>query len=222
MRGCNFSRANLEGANFAQARIGLALGSLLWGWALLFGTGAIAFHVLSQLIFGIMGLTRMDPNYGLRMALVSILATVGALMGLITVLSRRAFLIVIAAVLEGALLGFFVGGLLSELSLTSAIYGSLTGGVVLGLGTYLWAARGFGLVVAVLGVAMANGMFFIAGVNTLQLWFVNQTVVALMWLAISLLYGWITLRAIGHLYRELRNMGWTSFAGANLHRVRWQ
>ncbi|MEM9138098.1 MAG: pentapeptide repeat-containing protein [Cyanobacteria bacterium P01_F01_bin.42] len=222
LRGCDFTGANLTGANLAQAKIGRAPEALVWSLLLLLGTGAIVFYALSQLIFGILGLTSDDPTYSLSVALRSLLAISGLMMGSVAVGRWRYPLIWTVAILQGALLGFWGGGIASNFELWSAVGGGMAGAAIFWAGVYFAQPKGFGVVIATLGVAMVNGMFFIAGVQALQLIVVRQFGMALVWMMVALLYWLILLRTVGYLYGECCRMSATRFTQADLSYVRWK
>ena len=222
LRGCDFSGADLSGADFSQARIGVAPEALVWGGFVFLITAAFSFHMLSQLIFSVMGMVGSDPIYGLSIALMAILSVVGGGMALISwgIFNRQ--LLFVTAAFEGGLIGFFVGGLFSDLELTLAIVGSVGGVILMLLGTHFLYAQGMGIAIATFGVTMANGMFFLAGIHCLQTLMGGQLFPAVGWFLVALLYWGCVIRSIGVLYLEVKRMGQTSFQDANLTHVRWK
>ena len=169
-----------------------------------------------------MGLGVNDPNYALRPVYLSVLAIAGGLTGLISLGKWRRPLLLFTAGVEGLLLGFYWGGIATNLSLVGAMGYATLGGVSFCLATGFAAQKGIGILVRTFGLAMANNMFLVAGINMLQLFFVGRVLAALGWFAVTVLYWLITLRILSALCHDWKQRGWTSFAGADLTRVRWK
>lgn len=194
---------------------------MIWGISLMIGSGAIAFHLLSIAIFSILGLTSEDPNYPLSFILIAFIALGSGLVGIAPRIKWTRFWLFIAAGLEGLLYGFLIGGLSSNYN---SMIATLTGGlglILFWVGERCFFRIGFGVMINTLGVTLANGMFFLAGVHGLNALFVGQWGWALGWGLLSGVYFWITVQIIGYLYQSFKTLGWTSFDGADLTDVRW-
>lgn len=167
------------------------------------GSGAIAFQILTVLIFSILGLTAEDPRYPLRFILIAILALVGGLTGIIPQAKYKRPIRIIAAGLEGLLCSFFLGGVFSNLNSMIATFFGMVGMMAFLLGATFAYPFGFGVIVSTIGVVFANGMCFIAGANALHAGFVGQWEMSLAWSLISVIYLSLTLQNLKQLYYEV-------------------
>jgi len=174
------------------------------------------------MIFGVLGMTPEDPNYLMRIVLIGFLAVVGGLVAIADRVEFRRVILTVSALLEGLMLGFYWGGNILGRSLFNVC---LVGGIAslfCLLGFLLFERKGFGVIVFTLGVAFANGMFFLSGVNALQALFVRQWLYGICWSLIALVYFVATIQTIAALYQQFKATTTTNFAGADLSQVRWQ
>lgn len=74
LRGCNFDLAQLQGANFDLSRVGFGPESILVGLLISVEFAGIAFYAISQMLFGVLGITSEDPTYPYLIVLMFFLA----------------------------------------------------------------------------------------------------------------------------------------------------
>ena len=144
------------------------------------GWGAIAlftFHVISTLLFAVLGLAPSSPNWSFVPILGGVLAIAGAGVGALSFrLSRIGSWVsgVVAAAAAGAVLGFFSGGQLTGQKFHWAVTGAVGGSIALGfIGN--WAFRSkpgrirvfLQVAIALIGCFCAYGVAFGLGVWTL-------------------------------------------------------
>ncbi|NJN24169.1 MAG: pentapeptide repeat-containing protein [Acaryochloridaceae cyanobacterium RL_2_7] len=163
LRGSDFSQANLSGANFAQAKLGICPTAWVISAVLLVMTGAFGLEGLSQMIFGVLGMTKDDPNHPLRLVLVGCLAMAGGLVAIAPLFKARRFLMAIAAMFEGVLFGSYYGGLWLDRTLFHVCLGAGLVSLLLVCGFLLWERRGFGIGVITLGLLLPMGCSFWLG-----------------------------------------------------------
>ena len=210
------------GANFSQTKVGVCPIAWLGSAFLFLVSGAIGLESLSQMIFGVLGMTPEDPNYLMRIVLIGFLAVVGGLVAIADRMAFRRVILTISALLEGLMLGFYWGGNILGRSLFNVcLVGGITAFIFL-CGFLLLERKGFGVMVFTLGVAFANGMFFLSGVNALQALFVQQWLYGVGWSLIAVVYFVATIQTIAALYQQFKVTTATNFAGADLSQVRWQ
>jgi uncharacterized protein YjbI with pentapeptide repeats len=133
LRGCNFNRAQLEGANFEHARIGLLPRKLLLLSGVMVTIALFVTDALFRLIFSALGQIPNSPAWSFVLLLYGVLSWVGASMG-VSVFNAipakiRHIAHLIAAILSGALLGFFYAGSASGNNPNLAIGGAVVAGL---------------------------------------------------------------------------------------------
>lgn len=213
LRGCNFDLAQLQGANFDHSRVGYGPESILIGLFIIADFGGLAFHAISQMLFGVLGLTAAAPTYPYLIALLGFLASAG---GSCAICQRRRRLRPIAALTTGALLGFFYGGVMMESDpqaavITAAILGTLT--VIVSCVT---RTRLITMAIYTVGGCAAYGFCFFSGTRASGLLNVQQFLAAGGWSVLSLVFLGLTLRIIANILTELKDFAHTSWRGADV------
>lgn len=215
LRGCNFDLAQLQGANFDRARVGYGPESILIGLLVIADFGGLAFYALSQMLFGVLGLTAEVPTYPYLIAFLGFLASTGISSALCP--SRR-WLKPIAALTTGALIGFFYGGGLEDdlqaAVLTACIAGALTVGM-----SALVRTRLVTLAIYTVGSFAAYGCCFFSSTRASSLLNVRQIHAGVGWSILCLIFLGLTLKVIANLVIELKDCAHTSWRGADLSDV---
>lgn len=188
-----------------QKRVGILLAMTCLGALALF-----TFHVISRLLFAVLGIAPSSPNWLFVPILGGVLAIAGAGVGVLSFKLPRIgswFGGVAAAVAAGAVLGFFSAGELTGQALQGAAIGAVGGGIVLGLiggwafGSKPGKIRGFfQMAIALMGSFCAYGVAFGLGAWSLAAVTTGRWGLAILLGPPSLTYFWLTKRAIGWIY----------------------
>lgn len=183
------------------------------------GLGAVAlfaFHVVSTLLFAVLGIAPSSPNWPFVPVLGGALAIAGAGVG---VLSFKLSWVgnwvggVVTAAASGAVMGFFGGGQLTGLGLQWAIVGAVGGSIALGLiGSWAFShkpgkmRRFLQMAIALMGGFCAYGVAFGLGAWTLAAVLTRQCLLAVLLGPFSLLFFGLTKRAIAWVYWQGRQL----------------
>ena len=214
LRGCDFRGAQLQQVTFEQARFGYAPEPIVKGLAVLLGSGAIAFHAFSTMIFGSLGNTPEHPAYGYGVVLAAFLAVAG--MVIAAMAGYRSAAKIALALVTGALLGFFYIGTALEQDPQAAIIGAVVCGGLGAIASRITHAVLWSNAVLAVGTVATYGFAFLAGVNALNHLSVDQYFRGILWLLVSGVYLWLTLRGLILLFQDIEASAKTTFLGANM------
>lgn len=223
LRGCDFSGAQLQNATFNQARLGYAPEPVVQGLMVIAGSGAIAFHAFSTLIFGSLGHTPEHPAYRYGVVLAVFLAAAGIAMvahrpGAIAarVGADRSITKTALALVNGALLGFFYAGTAMAQTPQAAILGAVVGGSLGAIASRFLRSALWSCTLLTVGSLATYGFVFLAGVNAMNHLSVGQIFRGSLWLWGSGVYLGLTLRGLTLLGQVLSTSAQTTFFGAEV------
>ncbi|UBF27931.1 pentapeptide repeat-containing protein [Kovacikia minuta CCNUW1] len=232
IRGCNFSHALLIDANFERVRTGQTRRQLLVLVSVAVAVGLLVADAVSRLIFGALGQTPQEPAWNYVLALyvsLGIAATGIGVSALTKTYTIAPIAKVISGVASGALVGFFYGGvngnqLLALFHQKSAGENNprtaIAGAVLLGLGmaiANIKCSRGFvSVVVAAAGTVTAYGFAFLMGTTAIACLSTHRWFWGLTLSLLSLLYLWLTLKALTLTIHSIKHFWGTTFRNANL------
>jgi uncharacterized protein YjbI with pentapeptide repeats len=219
LRGCNFQNAQLVGANFSHARLGTAAQQRWQLSAIGLVVAGLIGNAIARLISATIGQTPDDRAWGYGLVLFACLTGAAWMVGLQTWLSAKFreqhWAGTLAAVLAGALYGFFQVGSLTAKQPQAAIVGAmLGGGLLLGLSRqrFLWVLP----VLTIAGTVITYSATVMTGIVAI----VCLTGQKLLWgsvlAGLTFLYAGITLRSLRRSVQSIYQAPGTSFRGADL------
>lgn len=216
LRGCSFDLAQLQGANFDRVRVGYGPESILIGLLVVIDFVGLAFYAMSQMLFGVLGLTSEVPTYPYLLALIGFLASAG-MSSAVCPLRQRVK--PIAALTTGALLGFFYGGvMLKDDPQTAVLAACVAGAFSLGMSA-MARTRLVTVAIYTVGGCAAYGGCFFSGTRASSLLNVQQWGAGIAWSLLCLVFLGVTLQVIANLVTELKDFAHTSWRGADLSDV---
>ena len=217
LRGCNFELAQLQGANFDRSRVGYGPESILIGLLCSVEFAGTAFHAISQMLFGVLGLTAEDPSYPYLLVLMFFLAIASSSSAASSVQGRAGrFYKSVAGLSTGALLGFFYGGILMGDVLRSAVVGAVITGGLGAMMSALERSRLVNIALCSFGGCAAYGTCFFTGSRATSLLSIQRVFVGGLWGLLSLLFLGLTLKNISMILANLQDFAHTSWRGADL------
>lgn len=217
LRGCNFDLAELQGANFDQSRVGYGPESILIGLLVIADFGGLAFHAISQMLLGSLGLTTEAPAFPYLVALLIFLASAGGSCALLTLRSRSLKIAkTIAGLTTGALLGFFYGGGLMKNDPQAAVLSAVIAGAGGALISLVARTRLVTIAIATVGGVAAYGLCFFCGTRASSLLHLYKFWSGGGWSLLAIFCLGLTLRIVSTILSELRDFAHTSWRGANL------
>jgi len=218
LRGCDFSEANVQGANFNGAILGWTPRQVFkLGLWIVLPTLLLA-DAVTRLLFGALGRTSAEQGWPLVLALYGSLAIagLGILVPCFPVTGNRRLWVGVTGLWFGVLPGFCYGGLWSQNNVRWAIATAIAGAaiaLILSCTTHSparWAAF-FSL-----SLITAYGFAFSTGAWAIAFFAVAELLPALGLTLFTLLYLLLTLRGGWLVYRCARSALGTSFRQANL------
>lgn len=217
LRGCQFDLAQLQGANFDRSRIGYAPESILMGLVMVAGWGAIAFHAISQMLFGVLEITAEAPTYPYLIVLMLFLVSAGLSCAAIRVRGRASLsLKLIAGLTTSAVLGFFYGGTWMGDNPQAAISAAVVLGGLGAIVSTMTRSPLITMAICTVGGCAAYGVLFFAGARATSLLSLQQVWAGGIWSLLSLLFLGLTLKIIAILLAALQDFAHTSWRGADL------
>jgi hypothetical protein len=219
LRGCNFRKACLASANFSYARLGRSPFQTILRLSVTLGVALLMMDAVSRLVFGALGKTWEDPAWPFVLLLQGVMAGIG-LATVLRLFAQRPLCVWAyrtAALLNGALLGFFYGGYLNNSNPGTAALGAMIG--LLGMaillrfvGSQLWLrlAVAMGSAIVLYGFTFFVGMWAIAAGSTQNI----GLALGLSGLGLSTI--WLCGYQLLQLIADLRMFPGTFFQGADL------
>jgi hypothetical protein len=238
LRGCNFNHALLMDANLERVRTGQTRRQLMVLVTLILAVGLLVGDVVSRLSFAALGQTAEKVGWNFVLALYASLGIAGFGIGLKTLAKPRSLLArmagVVSATASGALVGFFYGGttgnqLLAILQREStgennpqtAIAGAVLLGLLMAVSSFKTRNGIISVIVATAGAVTAYGFAFLIGTTAIALLTTSHWLWGFILSALSLLYLWLTLKALALITQTSRQVWGTSFRKANLTGARF-
>lgn len=190
--------------------------SILIGLLVIADCGGITFYAVSQLLFGVLGITLEDPAYPYLIALIVFLAIAGVSCANINIQGPRKIVRVIAGFSTGALLGFFYGGVaLGNNPQAAIVTASIMGGIT-ATSSLVVRTRLITISICTAGSLAAYGLCFLSGTRAMSLLSLHKFFLGGLWSFFSLLSLGLTLKIIANIITELQDFSHTSWRGADL------
>jgi Pentapeptide repeats (8 copies) len=219
LRGCNFCKACLIGANFNHAQMGRSGFQHALRIGITFCVAVTMTDVVSRLVFGVLGKTWEDSSWPFVILLQGVLAGIG-LTSAIAIRMRYRIRKVAqwsAGLLNGALVGFFYGGYLTDSNPRNAAFGAMIGFVVMAVllrvaGHRPWLKLG----VSTASAIAIYGFTFFVGMWAIAAWSTAHYLLAFGLSILSLSSLWLTGHQVLQLLTDFKTFPGTFFQGADL------
>jgi hypothetical protein len=238
LRGCNFSRALLIDANLERVQTGQTRRQLAVLVALALVVGLLVGDAVSRLIFAALGQTAEKAGWNFVLALYASLGIAGIGIGLKTLVKPRSLLAkmagVVSATASGTLVGFFYGGTMGgqlfailqqdspgENNPQTAIVGAVFLGLLMAVSSFKARNGIVPVIVATAGTVTAYGFAFLIGTTAIALLTTSHWFWGSVLGTVSVLYLWITLKALALIVQAIKQSWGTSFRKANLTNARF-
>lgn len=231
LRGCNFRNADLSGATFNRARMGRSGFQTVLRLTVTLGVAAVMADIVSQLVFGGLGKTWEDSAWPYVVLLQGISAGIGISAAIAAhpasaLFSKRSLRQVaqwMAGMLNGALLGFFYGGYVSNANPLNAVFGAVAGLVMMGLllrvaGHQPWLKLG----VATASAIATYGFTFFVAMWAISAWTTANGLLALGLSILGLSALWLCGYQLIKLFTDIQTLPGTFFRGADLENVTFE
>ena len=156
-------------------------------------TTILAVNAISVMLFSSLGKTAGNSGWNYVLTLYSFLAAIGITYYLaIANLVKSNWFDLISALLSGALLGFYFGGIASDKDPQIATIGAIALSILFGIG--FWQKYQFlSVAVGFIATVAAYGFAFFAGTQSLSLFDVSTIFPGIIWGLVCLIYIAITI-----------------------------
>jgi uncharacterized protein YjbI with pentapeptide repeats len=215
LRGCNFSNARLVGANFLGAKMGLSLRQkvVLGIWI------EIALIIMSDPVSRMVANTISQPPVDSKAPYILILLVVLSATGMSTALIQfRKVLLIITAMLCGALLGFaaifFYSGLPDKAILSPQ--GAIAGAILFFLLSYFRRRAWFKIMVRIAGTIASYGATFFWGTIAGAFLSTQDWLPGVLGAIVTVAFLSLTTSSLFRVIEDCRSLVGTSFRGADL------
>ena len=179
--------------------------------------GGLAFHAISRMLFGVLGITAEDPTYPYLVALIVFLASAGGSCAAINIQGRsRRFFQFISGLTTGALLGVFYGGGVMGNDPQAAVVSAVIAGSLGAIMHLMSRTRLVTIAIYSVGGCAAYGICFLIGTRTTSLLSVQRVFMGGLLGLFALLFLGLTLKIIANIIIVLKNFAHTSWRGTNL------
>lgn len=226
IRGCDFSYALLQGANFAQVRMGQTPKYFIPLIFIALVVAVVAINAVIRTIFGALGRTPAESAWSFVLALYSSLGIAGVCSGVRVIISTQSIIWRIATTLSaaasGALLSFFYAGSSTDNNPKIAIAAAVLGGIVMAVASFLFRRGLLPVAVSIAGAVTGYGFAFLIGTIASACFSTQNWILGILWGSLSIAYLWLTMNSLILGIQQIRETGRTSFKGADLTNAKFE
>ncbi|MGB3758647.1 MAG: pentapeptide repeat-containing protein [Rivularia sp. (in: cyanobacteria)] len=221
VRGCDFSNSSLRGANFDNIKAGQTTKIFLSLTSVTFITIIIAFHAVSQMVFGVIERTPESPVWVYGIALSISLAIAGIACTAMSLAKSKSIFKRISTILSGAtsgaILGFFYGGTAAggknpQVAIASAVIG----GLIMGISCFYFKKGFIPITLSVAGKIYSYGFGFLVGTRAIAFLSTQNLIWGFGLSFLSLTYIGFTLISLRYTIKEITTYSVTSFRRSDL------
>jgi Pentapeptide repeats (8 copies) len=215
VRGCDFSYAQLEGANFHRAKIGQAPKALIYMLMIASFIGFITFKAVSEMSFGVLGVTREESAWSYSVVLFVSLGIAGLSASLRSVIKQNLITIISGAV-SFALLGFYYGGSSQGNNSQAAVISAVVASIVMAFICFKFKTGLIRVAVAVAGCVANYGFAFLLSSLAFTHLSTSSIVFGSILMCLTVVATVLTMFCLQQAVKEITSVGVTSFKGANI------
>lgn len=221
IRGCDFGNTSLRGANFQNVKAGQTTRIFLFLICIVFLITIIAFHAVSQMIFGVIARTPESPIWSYAVALSISLGISGIVCAINSLAPKKSILqricSIISAALSGAILGFFYGGTAAggknpQIAITSAVIGAL----IMAIANYSFKQELIQIICSVAGTITTYGFAFLIGARAINFLMTQNMMWGVILSILSLTYIGLTIISLKYTIKKITTYSVTSFRNSDL------